>query len=155
MNSYFSKRLLISMFLVSVPALLSSVAADTSSLSECESRCQPLSGEERYKCIKTCLSSKRSTETVYENKEKGTFQECKETCSSLTGLEGVKCIRTCMENRRTEAPGSKDPGKVKPPVVTECESRCELFTGDLKVKCVARCKKEKYGEYRDPLRFKK
>lgn len=155
MNRYFSKRLLISIFLVSVPALLSSVAADTSSLAECESRCQPLSGEERYKCIKTCLSSKRGSENVYENKEKGTFQECKETCSSLTGLEGVKCIRTCMENRRTDVPVRKDPGKVKPAAVTACESRCELFTGDLKDKCIARCKKEKYGEYRDPLRLKK
>ena len=156
MNTYKSaRRLIIGMLLISAPALLPASAADNSPLTECESRCQPLTGEERYRCIKTCLSSKRKSETIPEKKEQGTYQECKEACSSLAGLEGIRCIRTCMENKRAEVPAGKDSGKEKPPAVTVCESRCELLTGDLKEKCRARCKKEKYGEYRDPLRFKK
>ncbi|HOD16603.1 MAG TPA: hypothetical protein PK307_11020 [Spirochaetota bacterium] len=154
-KSQIGKHLCIILLLISTSPLMAPVAADTSSLTECESRCQPLSGEERYRCIKTCLSSKRKSEPVHEKKETGTFQECKESCSSLKGLEGIRCIRTCMENRRSEAPARENPGKEKPAAVSSCESRCKILNGDLKEKCLARCKKEKYGEYRDPLRFKK
>lgn len=135
--------------------IITVAAEDTASITECETRCQPLSGEARYKCIKTCLSSKRRSDSVSENKKKGSFQECEQACSSLTGLEGIQCIRTCMENRRTDTPVRKETDKEKPAAVAACESRCGILTGDLREKCLARCRKEKYGEYRDPLRFKK
>ena len=151
----FRKRVSINIIILCLSSIMSLIAADSGSMSECESRCQPLTGEERYRCIKTCLSSKRKNEPVTEARGQGMYKECEASCSSLTGLENVQCIRKCMDGKSPEQPVKKDTKPEKPASVTACESRCEVLTGDLKDKCMARCKKEKYGEYRDPLRFTK
>jgi hypothetical protein len=149
------KHVSITIFLLFAAAIVQVTAADSTSMTECETRCQPLTGEARYRCIKTCLSSKRKSETVPDAHGQGSYKDCEASCSSLTGLENVQCIRACMENKRASTPIKKDSKIEKPAAVTACESRCEVLTGELRDKCLARCKKEKYGEYRDPLRIKK
>jgi hypothetical protein len=151
----YAKHVSITIVLLIVSAFVQVTAADPISTTECETRCQPLTGEERYRCIKTCLSSKKRSETVPDARGQGSYKECEASCSSLTGLENVQCIRACMENKRASTSVKKDNKIEKPASVTACESRCEVLTGELKDKCLARCKKEKYEEYRDPLRSKK
>ena len=149
------KMLPVIMVLLAGMAIAPVRADDAAWLTECESRCQPLSGEERYRCIQTCLSAKRKAGTTTGRRSGGTYQECSEACSSLSGLEGIRCIRTCMESGSSQQPANPEKNVQKPDAVTACESRCGILTGELKDTCIARCKKEKYNEYRDPLRFNK
>lgn len=153
--SLYTKHVSKIIILLFVSAVVRVTAADSTSMTECETRCQPLTGDARYRCIKTCLSSKRRSEPVPDARGQGSYKDCEASCSSLTGLENVRCIRTCMENKRASAPIKKESKIEKSAAVTACESRCEVLTGELRDKCLARCKKEKYGEYRDPLRNKK
>jgi hypothetical protein len=154
-DQQFRKRVSVNILVLFLSSIISVIAADPGSMSECESRCQPLAGEERYRCIKTCLSSKRRNEPVNEARGQGTYKECEASCSSLTGLENVQCIRKCMEYKRPGPPVKKDARLEKPAAASACESRCDLLTGELRDKCLARCKKDKYNDYRDPLRVKK
>ena len=131
-------------------------SSDEFMFNSCEKRCSRLTGQGKYRCIKTCLSShKRSRKRTGSNRSRR-FKDCEDVCSVYSGLESIKCIRICLERNKNNSNYNNNAVNrkiVKPK--SPCETRCGYLTVGIREKCLAKCKKEKKLKYRDPLRFNK
>lgn len=128
-------------------------ASGEESYGECEARCGALTGEAKYRCLRTCISTKKRQSPRRESGSHNSYRECVERCGEGRGLEKIRCIRICMDEKREAATIVKDAAQET--ARSHCERRCAMLSGPMKEKCLARCGKNGVQEYRDPLRFKK
>ncbi|MBN2159971.1 MAG: hypothetical protein JW807_11300 [Spirochaetes bacterium] len=70
---------------------------------ECEARCGALTGELKYRCLRTCINTRKRRAPVSESDAMSRFRECEKLCSGTKGLENVKCIRLCMDRKKESA----------------------------------------------------
>ena len=112
---------------------------DTGVDGECNARCSALDGEERYRCIRICINTKRKSGTAPVNKSKIKIARCEEECEDLTGLDRIKCIRICVEKSDTRNGGTRrtTTGEADP-----CVRRCGDFSGELRERCLLRCRRD-------------
>jgi hypothetical protein len=120
---------------------VSDVFGDKSDLAdECEARCANMDDEGRYRCMKTCINTKRRTEPSRQNDVKGRMAACEDACAGYTGLERIKCIRICLDKKKEPAVIKKDAAKTKNE--NPCDARCSVLSGVSRDKCLLRCNRE-------------
>lgn len=133
--------LMILMVCVPVGIIRADQGSDRSgAISDCDSRCAVLEGESRYRCLKTCVNTRKRNAPVGENQVKRKISYCEKACESYRGIENITCRRVCLDNKRYIPPKKKDPAASENP--TPCESRCSVLTGPNRDNCIARCEKK-------------
>lgn len=152
----FFKIVLIQLLLV--PALtvliVSNSHGDKSDVAnECEARCALLDGENKYRCIKTCINTKKKNAPIGENEVKRRVNACEDACADYTGVDKIRCTRLCLDKKKETGVIKRD--AVRKEKQNPCEIRCSVLSGASKDKCVFRCEKESHNEQRDPLQVKK
>ena len=80
--------------------LLGAGSLRSDDFTECQSRCGRLTGQGLYRCIQTCVSTKKKSRKPGSNRVKEKIGECEEICKKYTGLENVKCLRICLEKNK-------------------------------------------------------
>jgi len=132
----------------SVPNIHAESQGDnTVEFAECDEKCSPFTGVDRYRCIKKCKSAKRKADPGSRNDTKKKMDECENACSGKEGVDKIKCIRLCLDSSkeakvklREKMEDEDDP----------CKSRCAVLSGSMKEKCMMKCRKEKKFSHDDP-----
>ncbi len=112
----------------------------SASFKECDSRCAALDGESRYRCIKTCISTRKKNAPAGENDVKRKISECESLCEMYKGIENVKCRRICLDNKNFVPTAKKESAAKENP--SPCESICSILTGPSRDTCITRCEKK-------------
>ncbi len=91
---------LLAVLAVLLPAQWSAPAKPQSEeFEQCEARCSKLSGTDRYRCIKLCMSAKRKKSPGSKDDIKKRMEECEESCADIGGVDRIKCIRVCLDEK--------------------------------------------------------
>jgi len=120
---------------------------NTAEFADCEEKCSPFTGVDRYRCIKKCKSAKRKADPGSRNGTKKKMDECENACSGKEGVDKIKCIRLCLDSDKQAKV------KLKERIEDEddpCNSRCAVLSGSMKEKCMMKCRKEKKFSHDDP-----
>jgi hypothetical protein len=150
-NTVLVQLLLVAALIVSI---ISNSYGDKSEVAnDCEARCATLDGENRYRCQKTCINTKKKNAPVGENEVKRKMDTCEDACVDYTGVDKIRCIRLCLDRKKERVVIKRESPKKeneKP-----CEIRCSVLSGVSKDKCMARCEKESRNDQKDPVNFRK
>ncbi len=106
-----------------------------------------MDNESRYRCMKTCINTKRRAEPAGKDDVKERMSSCEDACSGYTGLERIKCIRICLDKSKEQVVITKD--AIKKEDEDPCDARCGVLTGVARDKCMLRCKRESRFNKRD------
>jgi len=115
-------------------------ASGTGSEGDCDARCSVLEGEARYKCLKTCVSTRKKHRPAGENRVKEKIRDCESACEQHKGIDNIVCRRLCLHNKRFVPRQKKESAAQDTP--SPCESRCRVLTGPNRDNCLARCEKK-------------
>ncbi len=110
------------------------------SVNDCNSRCAVLDGESRYRCLKTCINTRKKNAPTGENEIKRKISECESICEPYKGIENIRCRRICLDNRRYIPAQKKEPAAKDNP--SPCESRCSILSGPNRENCIMQCEKK-------------
>jgi hypothetical protein len=110
-------------------------------------------GESRYRCLKTCINTKRKNEPVGENKVKRRMDTCEDACADFTGVDRIRCIRLCLDRKKERDVIKRD--ALKKENDSPCEMRCSVLSGVSKDKCMVRCERESRYDQREPMPIRK
>ncbi|MCP4134333.1 MAG: hypothetical protein GY754_25385 [bacterium] len=105
---------------------------------ECLDRCKGFAGQAKYKCLKTCLSTKKRSGMGKKKKPNTSYKECSEICKIYKGADGVKCIRICLDKNKNMSDTTKKKVDRKHRV---CGERCKELVGYNKYKCLEMCER--------------
>ncbi len=133
--------LLTALLIATIPAVMTAEQGPNSSdaYSECDARCAALDGEGRYRCVKTCINTKKRNTPVGNNEVKKKISECEKMCEPFKGIDNVVCRRLCLDNKRYTPPKKKVPENSVEP--SPCETRCGALSGSSKKTCISRCER--------------
>ncbi|MBP7735911.1 MAG: hypothetical protein KA369_08060 [Spirochaetes bacterium] len=112
----------------------------SSAYNECDARCATLDGESRYRCVKTCINTKKRNAPVGNNEVKKKISDCEKLCEPYKGIDNVTCRRLCLDNKRYNPPKKKEPETNTDP--SPCETRCGALSGPSRDTCISRCEKK-------------
>ena len=152
----FSNILMTELLLLSALTILSvsdSYGDKSEVANECEARCATMDGENRYRCIKTCINTKKKNAPIGENEVKIRVNTCEDACIDYTGVDKIRCIRICLDMKKGGVVIKRD--ALKKENENPCEMRCSVLSGISKDKCLLRCEKESHNEQRDPVYIRK
>lgn len=119
---------------------------------DCEARCATLDGENRYRCLKTCINTKKKNAPVGENEVKKRMDACEDACVDYTGVDRIRCIRLCLDRKKERGVIKRNDSKKDNE--NPCEIRCSVLSGVSKDKCLLRCEKDSHNKQRDPVNSK-
>ena len=120
---------------------------------DCEASCASLDGESRYRCMKTCVNTKRRNEPLGKNDVKGRMAACEDACADYTGVDRIKCIRLCLDKNKEHGVIKRD--QLQKENENPCRVRCSVLSGISKDKCVLSCERESRFDQRDSTRTRK
>jgi len=130
------------LLLAAIPAVITAeqVRNGSDAYSECDARCAALDGESRYRCVKTCINTKKRNSPVGNNEVKKKISECEKVCEPYKGIDNVVCRRLCLDNKRYNPPKKKETETNNNP--TPCANRCKALSGPSRDACVSRCERK-------------
>ncbi|HPV40674.1 MAG TPA: hypothetical protein PKX40_05800 [Spirochaetota bacterium] len=107
---------------------------------DCDSRCSILEGDAKYKCLRTCINTRKRNTPVGDNMVKNKIRDCESACEQYKGIDNITCRRVCLDNKRYTPPKKKEPAAKDNP--SPCEIRCSVLNGPVRDNCIARCEKK-------------